>query len=146
MTDWKLIKNLVNATIDACEAAENLGIQGEDKSREIEVNGQQVTIWDFLQSYWTYPENLKDSIAIARHKIGEDRKFTSEIPRSLQKVGMLISELHGIEDLDTKVSGVDPFQPEKEISIRELVENLEDFYKNHCIPNLKKAMVDKKMV
>ena len=43
----------MNSAIDACETVEELNITEEHRSL---MNDDSVTIWDFLQSAWTYPE------------------------------------------------------------------------------------------
>ncbi len=55
MTDWDLIRNLVNTVIDTCEKIENLGVS--EKHRAVIINNG-ASIQDFLISSWIAPENL----------------------------------------------------------------------------------------
>ena len=139
-TDWNLIRKLLNAAIDACEETDRLKIDADEKSLTTKVGSQDVSVWDFLQSAWIYPENLRDSIIRLRNKIGEDRKFTNEIQRTLQNVSILASELSGLENLDKKSKGIDPYSPEKEQSARDMIEALIDFYKNHYTQGISTAI------
>jgi hypothetical protein len=139
-TNWKLIRELTNAAIDACEKAESLKISDREQSASIRVGERDVTAWDFLQSSWRYPENLRDCLVRARSKLGEDRKFVDELQRTLIAVGNVSSELIGLENTAECVKGVDPYNPNDSKSVEQLVQGLIEFYTKHMIPSLPKAL------
>ena len=139
-SNWKLIRELVNAAIDSCELAESLDIKDEEWPATMKVKERDVSAWDFLQSSWRYPENLRDCLVRARHGLGEDRKYTDELQRTLTLTGMLAAELVGLEKFSQPVLGVDPYHPDQAQSAQHLVQGLIDFHRQHLIPNLPKLI------
>jgi hypothetical protein len=66
-TDWRLIREVLNAAIDNCERLEQAGYAEEHRNRSVQINGQPVSVRDFLISAWTLPENARYEVIRARH-------------------------------------------------------------------------------
>ena len=130
-TDWKLIKNLLNTTIDALESAESCGDLREKSPELINVNGTQVSVFDFLQSAWTYPENLKYEIIRDRHDLNDDKAYTPELARALVEAAKLASELIGASEVNQKPNGA------SSESIEEKINKLSKWYSEHFAAKLK---------
>lgn len=69
-TDWNVVRNLMNAAIDACERIEASGYVEADRDAVIDIAGQEVSVHDLLVSAWTYPEKLRYQIIRERHDAG----------------------------------------------------------------------------
>ena len=139
-SNWKLIRELMNAALDACEVAESLEIKDNEWGATAKIDQQDVSAWDFLQSSWRYPESLKNCIVRARHGVGQDARYVDEVQRTLVAVGMLGAELVGLQKSSEKVTGIDPYQPQEAKSAEELIQGLIGFYRQHMIPNLPKTL------
>ncbi|MEJ1175211.1 hypothetical protein WA845_13260 [Agrobacterium sp. CMT1] len=61
-TDWKSVRGMLNAAIDACECIEALQYAETDREAMIDIGGQKVSVHDFLVTAWTYPEKLRYQI------------------------------------------------------------------------------------
>ena len=132
-TDWDLIRSLMNTIIDACEHAENLQVTDEERAASAEVNGQRVTVQDFLRSAWTYPENAKDKVIIARAQAGNAKPYTSELSRALCESAKVCAELVGAR---TEHGQPDAAADEARSMIR--------WYRSHFMPGLTSAVLNKR--
>jgi hypothetical protein len=92
-TDWQLIRELMNSVIDACEAIENLHLTESDRNTPL-LTGP-ATVWDALQSSWTYPENVQYDVVRIRHELGNDKHYTPESARALINAAKVGAELIG---------------------------------------------------
>jgi hypothetical protein len=138
-TDWNLIRDTFNAAIDALETVDRLAIDENHRHLPFEKDGEVVChIWDFLQSSWTYPENLSFDLVRARHDLNADHPYTNEKSRTLLKVAQLCAELVDTKDVQSQISG----SGEKQASIEQMVKTLSDWYRNYMIPALEKTMKD----
>lgn len=126
-TDWNLIRELMTSVIDACEAVENLDLAPED--RDAPLPNAPATIWDALQSSWTYPENVQYQIIRARHEADNDKPYTPESARALVNVAKLCAEL--IEAGDTP-------------STQAPVKTLAHWYTTHMVPQVTEAIQTKR--
>lgn len=138
-TDWKLIRELMNSAIDSCELIEKLDVSGSERSATNKVGEQEVTVWEYLQSAWIYPENSSYMITRARHSLGENKPFTSELARTLQGTALFCSELIGATNLDTPVKDINPHST-KEKSIRTLTLDLINWYKDDFVVGIRNAI------
>lgn len=100
-TDWELVRSVLNAAIDACEAAERLQLPESDRCRVIDESGVKVS--DVWISAWTYPETLRMQVIRARHLLGEDLPHVPNSARVLRAVGELGAELIGAGRLDDPI-------------------------------------------
>jgi hypothetical protein len=98
-TDWNLVREVMNAAIDACEHAERLGV-GEDDRELVTTKPPIVSVFDVLTSAWTYPETLRYEIVRARHDVGDDVPYRLELARIIAAVGETCAELVGARKLD----------------------------------------------
>lgn len=145
-TDWELVRKLVNGTIDACEAVDKQGVTEENRGDTFKMDdgNPSATMWDYLQSSYTYPENLTYAVVRARHQLKSDKPYTTESGKALMAVGRLAAELVGAEDTTTKVQGCDPHRPEIEESLEDMVNRLCGWYSGWMIPGVEKIMNTKK--
>ncbi|MCB0338233.1 MAG: hypothetical protein KDD53_01450 [Bdellovibrionales bacterium] len=141
-TNWTLIRKLMNSAIDACEAVETNGVTEDNRGDSFITDDGTLsaTMWDYLQSSFTYPENLSYSVVRARHLLDSSKPYTNEAGRTLMAVGRLAAELVGAEDTDTRVSGVDPHRPNQEESLEEMITGLCNWYSDWMIPGVEKIM------
>lgn len=92
-TDWNMIKEMMNAAIDACEKIEKTGYAAGDRDATINIGGQDVSVHDMLVSAWTYPENLRYQIIHERHYTDADLTYVPETARILLAMSQAASEL-----------------------------------------------------
>lgn len=143
-TNWSLIRKLMNSAIDACETVDQLGVTEENRADTfIENEKLSATMWDYLQSSWTYPENLTYTVIRARHDLKQDKAYTNELGRTLVAVGHLCSELIDAQDMKTKVSDVDPFRMKDASSLEEMIDRLCTWYSEWMVPGVTKIMNSK---
>lgn len=141
VTNWDLIRDLMNTAIDTCEAIEQLQISEQDRSKGFEKEEiESAKLWDFLQSSWIAPENLSYSVIRARHQLGQDAPYINELSRILIQVGRLSSELVGVEDSQKPVEMSTPFRQTNEQSIETMVQDLCSWYRDFLVPSANKIM------
>ncbi len=141
-TDWKLIRQLLSSTLDACEGLDKLQIKGEETGATTRVpSGQDVTVWEYLQSCWTYPENSTYALIRARHQLKENKPYTTEAARTLLNVARFCSELLDCKRLDEEVQGVNPHQdPSSKTTIRKMALELDRWYKEEAVRGITDAL------
>ena len=91
-TDWQLVRDLLAAAVDACEAADRLRLTEHDRALP---TGSGANVWEVLTSAWTYPENVQYAVVRARHDLGEDAPYRPELGRPLVAVAAVCAELVG---------------------------------------------------
>ena len=96
-TDWKLIRDMMNAAIDTCERVEACGYKEDDRDATTEVGGQLVSVQDVFVSAWTYPETMRYRIIRDRHDSGTDLAYVPETARILIAMAQACGELIGTE-------------------------------------------------
>jgi hypothetical protein len=131
VTDWELVRDLMNATIDACEAVEALRLSEQDRARS---TGDAVTVSDVMISAWTYPENLRYAVIRARHDLQDDARYFPELARVLVSSAALCGELVGATRLDARTPTVMTRD-----GIRPAVRGMIDWYGSQMIPRLTHA-------
>ncbi|MND24323.1 hypothetical protein [Agrobacterium tumefaciens] len=92
-TDWDVIRNMMNAALNACERIEASGYVETDRDATIDIGGQQVSVHDMLVSAWTYPESLRYQIIRERHEAGADLPYVPETARILLAMSQAAAEL-----------------------------------------------------
>ncbi len=122
-TDWQLIRDLMNSVIDSCEAIENLELTDEDKNALLQ--SAPASVWDALQSTWTYPENVQYEVIRARHDLHIDKHYTPEAARALVNAAKVCAEL--IEAGDAE-------------SVADPVRKLTQWYSDHLVPQVTQAV------
>src|SRR5690554_6311729 len=141
-TDWKLVRRLINAALDACEALDQQEITDDERSVAIRtVGGQQAgTVWDAFQSAHTAPENVRYMVIRGRGQLGDSAPFVQPVSRVLYQVGSLAAELVGAQQLQAPIKGIDPFAPGREQSLESVIESLAVWYESHLVSNVEVAM------
>jgi hypothetical protein len=124
-TDWKLIRNAINTAIDSCEELERAGYNEGHRDRTVEINGQQVSLQDFLVSAWTLPENLRYAIIRQRHDDATDLPYVPETARIMTAVTAACAELVG--------AGT---QSSSSMAMNGMI----DWFRNHFDPNVKQVI------
>lgn len=124
-TDWRLIREILNAAIDSCERLEQAGYTEEHRSRTVQVNGQQVSVQDFLVSAWTLPENARYEVIRARHDEALDLPYVPEAARILTAVAAACAELIGAGET-----------PPAESYMRGMI----NWYRSHFDPSVQRAI------
>lgn len=127
-TDWNLIRKVLTAAVDACEAAEALGLREAD--REVSTGPDDVTVFEVWTSARTLPENLLLEVVRARHELDDDLPYIPDSTRVLERVGQLCGGLVGADSLDHARDGV---------TIRQSVEQMCGWYERVMIPRLAAA-------
>ncbi|MBD3175905.1 MAG: hypothetical protein GF320_12040 [Armatimonadia bacterium] len=97
-TDWQLIRRVLNDTITACEAIEQLApdvCAGEYEARS--EYQDDVNVADFLGRLWQYPEGSQRDIIRIRWALGRDQKHIPEIGRALINTAVACAETIGLE-------------------------------------------------
>jgi len=130
MTDWNLLRGVMNGAIDACERIEKLDLPEGQLGNSTVVNNRTVSVWDHLQSAWTWPENSSYMVVRGRHQLAEDKAYTCELTRILLNAARFCSEYIGASSIDTKIGNIDPHNPKQEQTLRELAVDLQDWYRN----------------
>jgi hypothetical protein len=98
-TNWTLIRQVMNGTIDACEAVEKQALDllaGEYEARSD--YQEDVCVGDFLNRFWQYPEGAARDIVRLRSQLGEDQRHPSEIARALIQAAIACAEAVGLSE------------------------------------------------
>ena len=98
-TDWQLIRDVLNGTIDACQALEELAPDLEAGEYEARSDYQDdVCVGDFLTRFWQYPEGAARDVIRLRSRLASDQKHPSEIARALVNAALACAEAIGLSD------------------------------------------------
>lgn len=124
-TDWNLIRDMLNAAVDACERIEATGFTPADRAATLDVHGQPVSVQDFLVSAWTLPENIRHQIIRDRHEAQVDQSYVPETARILTAMAEAAAELIGGAEAKPAETG-----------IREMI----DWYRDHATPGIEAAI------
>ncbi|MES5047192.1 hypothetical protein ABVB72_18115 [Rhizobium nepotum] len=130
-TDWNLIREMIGAAIDACERIEATGYAEGDRDATIDVEGQQVSIRDFLVSAWTLPENLRYQIIRERHDLAADLPYVPEAARVLVATAQASAELVGAGEIAPAGDGI---------------QKMIQWFGNHAAPGVERVIADRRRV
>ncbi|SDI04383.1 hypothetical protein SAMN04488136_1494 [Vibrio xiamenensis] len=131
-TDWELIRTLLNQAIDMCEKIDSLEVSPDDRP----LSDGKATVFEYLTSSYIYPENTVLDIIRAKHQTGQDNPYIPETAKILLNVSAVCSNLIGVKDLDSPVQ----LNTNKAKSIRKMVNNLNDFYRDHAAQGIEAAV------
>ncbi|BCM91578.1 hypothetical protein IAD21_03453 [Abditibacteriota bacterium] len=126
-TDWQLIRELMNAVIDACETVENLDLTDEERNTPLITSPANVC--DAIQSSWIYPENVRYEIIRVRHELGNDKHYTPESARALVNAADICAEMIGAGEA----------QP-----IKDSITKLAQWYPTYMVPQIANAIETKR--
>ena len=147
-TDWQLIRDTLNATIDACEKLEPLAVSIEEKNDPRARVGdyeEGVAVGDFFSRFWVYPEDAQRDILGLRYMLKpEDSKYHSELARALINTARACAEIIGVssEDLDCEVKKYEPTCPSTGKSIRGHLAGISSIYANWMVPSITRAVTE----
>ena len=132
-TDWSLVRAVMAAAIDACEAAERLELRPEDRGLR---TASGSSVWDVLTSAWTFPESVRYTVIRTRHDLHDDAPYVPELGRPLVAVAAVCAELVGAIQLDAvpEASARRPL-----LTVRQQVEGLAAWYREQMAPQLRYA-------
>lgn len=117
-TDWSLIRDMMNTAIDSCERFEKAGYAEKHRDLHVDVDGHSVSIYEFMISAWTYPENIRYQIIRERHDCDDDAAYVPEAARIVTAMAAACSELIGAKS--------SPGKPEIQQMLR--------WYREHAVP------------
>jgi hypothetical protein len=126
-TDWNLIRTMMGTAIEICERIEAVGYSENDRGATVNVGGQQVSVYEFLVSAWTLPENIRYQIIRDRHDKAADLPYVPEAARILIAMAQASSELIGAGPADPAGDG-----------IKKMIQ----WFNNHAGPGIERAIAD----
>jgi len=97
-TNWNLIREVMNGTIDACEAVEKLEpdlFKGEYEARSDYQS--DVNVGDFLNRFHDYPHGSQRDIIRIRSHLGCDQKHLGVFARALINTAKACAEAIGLD-------------------------------------------------
>lgn len=124
-TDWNLIREMMSTAIDSCERIEQLGYSEYDRDAHVDVNGNPVSLHEFMVSAWTYPENLRYQIIRQRHDNDANAPYVREATHIVTAMAAACGEL---------INAADNAPATEEI--RQMLR----WYREHALPNIEQAM------
>lgn len=144
-TDWQLVREVINATIDACEKLEPLGVtdqeQGDHRARWGNYE-DGVSVGDFFGRFWAYPGGAQRDILGLRYKLGIEDRGHPEFGRALVNTARACAEIIGVApvDLDRKAEGFEPHCGSAGNSMRSQLTGIGKIYRNWMVPEITKAV------
>ncbi|CAN2533450.1 hypothetical+protein [Methylocapsa aurea] len=129
-TDWNLIRKMLDAAVDACEQIEAAGYCEADRGATTNVRGQDVSVWEFLISAWTLPENVRYRIIRERHERDADLPYVPESARIIMSMAQACAELIGAAEARPA-----------EAEIQQMIH----WYEAHAVPGIKRAIEDERL-
>ena len=147
-TDWEMIRETINATVDACEKLEALGVSdvemGDHRARAGDYE-DGVAVGDFFTRFWKYPEGSQRDIVRIRSQRGMgDLKYNTELGRALINTATACAEAIGIsgEDLSREAEGFTPHCPSAGPSVKGQLADIGKIYRDWMVPSLTKAVTE----
>ena len=144
-TDWQLLRNVLNSTIDACEAIEKLAPNLEAGEYAARSSFQDdVSVGDFLERFWRYPEGAGRDILRVRSALGADQKYRPEIARALINTAIACAEAIGLpeEQLAQEAPNLTPHCGSGGKSVRSLLEGIGKIQKGWMLKGITKALAE----
>lgn len=147
-TNWQLIRDTLNATIDACEKLEPLDVTIEEKNDPRARVGDYetgVAVGDFFNRFWNYPEDAQRDILGLRYILRpKDSKSRSEFARALINTARACAEIIGVppEDLNREVEEYEPTCPSTGKSIKGHLSGIGKIYAEWMVPSITKAVTE----
>jgi hypothetical protein len=145
-TDWQLIREAMNATIDACEALEALEVTAREKGDpEVRWGDYEtgVSVGDFFTRFWQYPEGAQRDIIRLRASLDVgDQKHLSELARALIYTAAACAEVIGVsaKDLDLQDQDIESHCGSAKNSIRSQIEAIGRIYRTWMVPEIRNAI------
>jgi hypothetical protein len=124
-TDWKLIREAMNTVIDSCERLERNGFAERHRDLTIDVRGRPISVYEFMVSAWTMPENARYEIVRKRHDDHIDLPYVPETARIMTAMAAACAELVGAGEA---------------ASVGDPVRGMIRWYRNHFDPHVERAI------
>ncbi len=142
-TDWKLIREVMNGVIDACEKIDQLApnlYAGEYEARS-DYQGD-VRVGDFLERFWQYPEGAARDILIVRSRLGADQKHLTETARALINTATACSEVIGLskDELESEIPAYQAHCQSGGASVRSLLQAIPQIQNDWMVTGISKAL------
>ena len=142
-TNWDLIREVMNGTIDACEAVEKLNPdlwKGEYEARSD--FQEDVCVGDFLNRFWAYPEGVERDIIRIRSRLGADQKHPPEVARALVNAARACAEAVGgdVDTLSKEVSSLEPHCPSAGKSVESQLRGIPKIQNGWMLTGIRKAL------
>ncbi|MFA6109059.1 MAG: hypothetical protein WDA75_09825 [Candidatus Latescibacterota bacterium] len=137
------MREVMNGTIDACEAVEELDpdlFAGEYEARsEFQ---DDVCVGDFLNRFWQYPEGAARDIVRIRSLLEADLKHPPEIARALISAAVACAEAIGLseEALATEVQEFEAHCGSGGHSVRTLLSAIPQIQKGWMLTGITRAL------
>ena len=147
-TNWQMIRDTLNATVDACEKLEALSVtdmeKGDPRARVGDYE-DGVAVGDFFSRFWQYPEGAQRDIVRIRSQLGAgDLKHNTEFGRALINTATACAEAVGLSetDLSREVADFTPHCPSAGPSVRSQLDGIGKIYRNWMVPSVTKAVTE----
>ncbi|MGI4861362.1 MAG: hypothetical protein ACRYHA_31430 [Janthinobacterium lividum] len=124
-TDWNTVREAMNAAIDSCERLEQLGYRKEHRGLTVDVDGQPISVYEFLVSAWSMPELVKYHVIRQRHDAKTGLPYVPETARILTSAVAACAEVIGADG---------------DASVEAPMRGMTKWYLDHFIPHIEKAL------
>jgi hypothetical protein len=142
-TDWQLIRDVLNRVIDACEAIDRQRPDLQSEEYEARSDYQpDVSVGDFMNRLWRYPEGASRDIIRIRSRLGADQKHLPEVARALVNSAVACAETIGLEDgmLDRELADFQPHCGSGGRSIRSLLAGIPKIQNTWMLTGITRAL------
>jgi hypothetical protein len=124
-TDWTLIREAMNTVIDSCEHLERNGYTERHRDLSVDVRGCPISVYEFMVSAWTMPENARYEIIRRRHDEHVDLPYVPEAARIMTAMATACAEL---------------VEAGEATSVSDPVRGMIRWYRNHFDPHVERAI------
>jgi hypothetical protein len=142
-TDWTLIREVIDGTIDACEKLEKLMLdsgKGEYDTRPDRY--PEETVGGFLGWFVMYPERTQREILRLRTRLNDDQPILSQLGRSLIYTAMACAEVIGLKDekLRQEFRDLVPHCPSAGYSVESHLRAIPEIKNTWIVPCIEEAL------
>lgn len=147
-TNWQMIRDTLNATVDACEKLETLSVTEIEKGDHRARSGNYedgVAVGDFFTRFWQYPEGAQRDIVRIRSQLSAgDLKHNTEFGRALVYTAMACAEAIGLsdDDLSREIADFAPHCPSAGASVKRQLADIGKIYRNWIVTSVGKAVAE----
>jgi hypothetical protein len=144
-TDWQLIRDVLNGVINACEAIDRQRPDLESQEYEARSAYQaDVSVGDFLNRLWRYPEGAARDIIRIRSRLGADQKYPQEVARALVNAAVACAETIGLGDgmVDRELPDFQPHCGSGGRSIRSILTGIPKIQNGWMLTGITRALAE----
>lgn len=144
-TNWNLLREVMNSTIDACEAVEKSNpdlFAGEYGARSD--FQEDVCVGDFLNRFWEYPEGAARDIVKLRSNLGAHQKHPPEIARAFVNTAVACAEAIDLPEklLTKELADFDPHCVSGGHSVQSLLSGIPKIQNEWMVTGITKALAE----